>query len=183
MLGDVLEVSQFAFVEGKFKGKDSVSFGKNDAVIQRRFFFNSILKRMSVIARFNGKSYVLTKGSPEAVKDLLTGVVADYDQAVDSYNLLGYRVLSLAFRELTTEEIEGLEAGQDCEREAIERDLRFAGLLICETPLKADTVEAIKILTGAGHGVKVISGDHVINLAVCCRNAGIFNPRSSPIII
>lgn len=53
---------------------------------------------MSVIAKHKGSHYILTKGSPEAVRNLLESVPTDYDIAVDNYNLLGYRVLSLAWR-------------------------------------------------------------------------------------
>lgn len=124
------------------------------------------------------------KGSPEAVRELLNQVPTDYDEAVDRYNLLGYRVLALGFRELNNEEASFFDQGDvKLQREDLEKGLTFAGLLICQTPLKTDTIESIQILKGAGHYVKVISGDHVINLAVCCRNCGIFDPHSIPVII
>ena len=82
-----------------------------------------------------GKEYrVLCKGAPETIEQLLTTVPPNYEQAYKHYSKLGYRVLSLAYGKLDS----SLNF-QDVDRENIEKNLTFAGLCICDSPLKFDT--------------------------------------------
>ena len=55
---------------------------------------------MSAVISHNGNSYLVTKGSPESLKELLSDVPERYDNIVEKYNLIGYRILCLAYKEL-----------------------------------------------------------------------------------
>ncbi|KAG5184553.1 hypothetical protein JKP88DRAFT_354404 [Tribonema minus] len=80
--------------------------------IQTRHHFSSALQRMSVVARSSttagsapsrGSGWVLAKGSPEAVANLLApgAKPADYDKRAAALAQEGMRVLALAYRRLT----------------------------------------------------------------------------------
>lgn len=114
------------------------------------FPFKSDLKRMSTIVQWeaenNGnKEYrVLCKGAPETIETLLATVPDKYELAYKHYSKLGYRVLSLAYGVL-----DPTMNFSDVERSDIEKNLTFAGLFICDSPLKFDTKQYISILQEA----------------------------------
>lgn len=87
---------------------------------------------------------------------------------MNEYTKRGFRVLALAFKDLKPEEIvQG--------RNELECNLNFAGFLVCQTPLKRDTTKSISALKASDHELKVISGDHVINVAVSAKECGIIS--------
>lgn len=103
------------------------------------FPFKSDLKRMSTIVHWQEDSVlkeyrVLCKGAPETIESLLTNVPKGYEEAYKYYAKLGYRVLSLAFAKL-----DSTLSINDVERSEVEKNLTFAGLFICDSPLKSDT--------------------------------------------
>lgn len=100
----------------------------------------------------------------------------NYDQRVAELTAEGYRVLALAYKPITPEQT-------DLTREAAESGLRFAGLLVCQTPLKPEAREAVRILANSGHALRVVSGDHVINTAVAARECGIIGERQRPVVV
>lgn len=59
-----------------------------------------------------------------------------YEEAYKHYTKRGYRVLSLAYKNIDIE-----TSIDDVKREDVENNLIFAGLLICESPLKHDTAK------------------------------------------
>lgn len=140
------------------------------------FPFKSDLKRMSTIVQWesesSGKEYrVLCKGAPETIQTLLTTVPDRYEEAYKHYSRLGYRVLSLAYGKL-----ENTVKLQDIERNEIEKDLTFAGLFICDSPLKFDTLQYIKILQEAQYQLLMITGDNILT-AVAVGHKLDFGPK------
>ena len=111
--------------------------------VLHRFAFSSKLRRMTVIAADcaatrgeAGRSspprlWALTKGAPEAVLPLLdqSALPADYAASFKKQMSLGRRVLALAYRDLGPASIGGWEKSP---RDAVERDLTFAGLLVMD---------------------------------------------------
>jgi cation-transporting ATPase 13A1 len=70
----------------------------------------------------------------------------------------GYRVLALAYKKLN-------KPGTDIGREAAEKDLTFAGLLILTCPIKHDTPLYIKHLAQADYKNIMITGDNMYTAA------------------
>ncbi|KIK63938.1 hypothetical protein GYMLUDRAFT_40148 [Collybiopsis luxurians FD-317 M1] len=155
--------------------------GKNDLVsslqvnnkmslnIRRRFQFSSALKRMCTVSTFQGPSViggsggntnrtlVAVKGAPETIKGMLESVPSRYDDIYKGYTRQGSRVLALAVKEM---EFMNGEKINKLPRDAIEKDLTFAGFLVFHCPLKADAIDALKMLADSSHRCIMITGDN-----------------------
>ena len=96
----------------------------------RRFDFSSKLQRMSVIVKnfldSSFRSYV--KGSPEKIREMCRPetLPSNFDEVLGIYTECGYRVLAMATKPL---QMNFLKA-QKCQRDEVETDLDFLGLLV-----------------------------------------------------
>eukprot|EP00804_Cyclotella_cryptica_P022565 CCRYP_009443-RA/>CCRYP_009443-RA protein AED:0.10 eAED:0.10 QI:76/1/1/1/0.5/0.4/5/2352/1498 len=156
--------------------------------VLHRFAFSSTLRRMTVLAidsesiqsnenRGSNTLWALTKGGPEAILPMLDPKSinsADYRQSYRRQMSLGRRVLALAFRNLgpnTTANIEKWKSSRD----KVEQNLVFAGLLVMDSPLKADTSRIIKELRAGQQSTVMITGDAVLTAAEVARRVGIID--------
>lgn len=165
--------------------------------IERRYAFTSKLKRMSVQALVTGGAcggrgtrYLLTKGAPETLKGicLASSVPAWHDEELTRLTRRGYRVLTLCYRELGSSDGDGAGAGAGAgaafaTRGDAERDLLFAGFLVTDSPLKADTKKSITLLRNSGHRCAVISGDNILNVTVVGERCGIIAARQPTFVL
>jgi manganese-transporting P-type ATPase len=145
-------------------------------LVLHRFGFSSRLKRMSVLVREDctpNVTWVLTKGAPETIKEFLLpeSIPSNYDEISMHHMRLGQRVLALAYRPLRETLVGGLP--KDAGRDAMERDLTFAGFLLFDCPLKPDSTGIIAELQKSGHAVVMITGDAVLTAAEVARQVGI----------
>eukprot|EP00605_Chrysophyceae_sp_TOSAG23-4_P000630 GSChrysophyteH1.ASY1.ANO1.711.1 assembled CDS len=126
--------------------------------------FTSALKRMSVIALIQQRSgdtssstsshpWVLTKGAPEILADMITGLPTDYRKVYREHMNRGRRVLALAGKPLV------FNSSKQVSREEAENSLHFFGFLVYDCDLKADTRGVIKELRQSDHNVMMITGD------------------------
>ncbi|KAL3942258.1 MAG: hypothetical protein SGBAC_003528 [Bacillariaceae sp.] len=109
--------------------------------IVQRFNFTSRLKRMSVLARVGSADtgWILTKGAPEVIKQLLKEGTCphDYDKVSMHHMGRGQRVLAMACRKVSPgQQILKLK---DSKRDNVECDLIFAGFLLLDCPIKGDS--------------------------------------------
>jgi cation-transporting ATPase 13A1 len=151
--------------------------------VLHRFGFSSKLRRMTVIAidgiesdTINATLWALTKGAPEAVKPMLDpkSLPADYDQSYLRHMALGRRVLALAYRDLGKNTPTALARWKST-RDSVESKLTFAGLLIMDSPLKADSARVIKDLRAGNLNVVMVTGDAMLTAAEVARRVGIIN--------
>jgi manganese-transporting P-type ATPase len=144
--------------------------------ILHRFAFSSKLKRMTVLCTEGDSSgivWAVTKGAPETVKGLLTvdTIPLDYDEVAFYHMSRGRRVLSMAYREIG--HMRGLQGFKDKGRYTIECELRFAGFLVLDCPLKSDSKSIVSELKKSGLGVVMITGDAILTAAEVARQVGI----------
>jgi manganese-transporting P-type ATPase len=144
--------------------------------ILHRFAFSSKLKRMTVLCTEGDSSgivWAITKGAPETIKRLLAkdSIPLEYDEVAFYHMSRGRRVLSMAYREMG--HMRGLQALKDGGRDAIECELRFAGFLVLDCPLKPDSKSVISELKKGGLGVVMITGDAILTAAEVARQVGI----------
>ncbi|KAK9476298.1 hypothetical protein V1514DRAFT_337262 [Lipomyces japonicus] len=147
------------------------SIGKNDSLqsgnktgshtkvrILRRFQFSSALKRSSSISATGNKIFVSAKGAPETVRKYLKEIPDSYEETYKFFTRRGSRVLALAYKyladDLSQNKINHLD------REEVESDLKFAGFLVFNCPLKPDAISTIKMLNESSHRVVMITGDN-----------------------
>lgn len=155
------------------------------------FPFDSTVKKMSVI--FNKPSLqddstvVFTKGAVERIVDSCTSVNWDQDsstpvpmtddhrekilQNMEDLAKLGLRVLALAYRPYT-DQAQLLE-DSDLERESVEKDLCFLGLIGLYDPPRPETADSIQACYRAGIVVHMVTGDHPGTAKAIAQQVGI----------
>lgn len=156
-----------------------------DLGIVRQFPFSSSLQRMSVITRQLGaRNFVLyVKGSPEMITSLSTpqSVPLDFHETLTNYTQHGYRVIALAKKELpsklTYPKIQRLQ------REQLECDLTFLGLLVMENRLKVETTPVIQTLQEANIRTIMVTGDNMLTALSVARECGMVDRTDNIILV
>ncbi|VUZ51202.1 unnamed protein product [Hymenolepis diminuta] len=151
--------------------------------IIRQFPFSSSLQRMSVIARaLNGSHFsVYTKGSPEMIETLCRKetLPRDFHKVLLEYTREGYRVLALAWRPLRVAYTRVMRL----QRESIERQLHFLGLLVMENRLKPESAPAIGLLKSANIRPVMITGDNMLTALSVARDCEMIDEMDRIIIV
>eukprot|EP00095_Tigriopus_kingsejongensis_P012017 maker-scaffold982_size73714-snap-gene-0.8 protein:Tk12017 transcript:maker-scaffold982_size73714-snap-gene-0.8-mRNA-1 annotation:"cation-transporting atpase 13a3" len=142
--------------------KSENDFGDEIGII-RQFPFSSNRQCMSVIVRSLTKNpfTVFCKGSPEKIASisLKDSIPSDFHSTLETYTGRGFRVIALAKRYMVKSmKITKVER---MEREEVEEDLVFAGLIILENRLKAETTPIIEQLHKAQLRTIMVTGDNV----------------------
>jgi len=151
--------------------------------IKRRFQFSSALKRQSSVAAVivtdpktgrKGKgTFVGVKGAPETIRKMLVETPPKYEETFKYFTRRGARVLALGYKYLSTDAELGQKRINDLQREEVECDLRFAGFLVLQTPLKDDAIKAIQMLNESSHRVVMITGDNPLTAVHVAREVEI----------
>jgi cation-transporting ATPase 13A1 len=155
--------------------------------IKRRFQFSSALKRQSSIAtvvtsdRTNSKkikgTFVGVKGAPETIRTMLTDVPPFYEETFKHFTRNGGRVLALAYKYLATDSELGQTRINNLKREDVEANLKFAGFLVFQCPLKPDAKEAVRMLNESSHRVVMITGDNPLTAVHVARQVEIVDRK------
>lgn len=127
---------------------------------------DSTRKRMTTVNQIDGDRYLLIKGAPEVLLQRCSHIMGgsgvcsindeDRANAMKDLNEMTHnalRVLGFAYRKLDPEE--NLE-----EKESLERDLIFVGLVGMMDPPRDEAKKAIATAKKAGIKVVMITGDH-----------------------
>jgi magnesium-transporting ATPase (P-type) len=125
----------------------------------------------------NDYIWALTKGSPETIMPLLDPKSVDqevYSQLYKRQMALGRRVLALAYQNLGKNTVSNLDKWMSS-RDKVERNLVFAGLLIMDSPLKADSSRIIKELRAGQQTIVMVTGDAALTAAEVARKVGIID--------
>ncbi|KAL4913207.1 hypothetical protein BDW62DRAFT_168171 [Aspergillus aurantiobrunneus] len=155
------------------------------------FPFDSTVKRMSVIfskvTQEGEHSMIFTKGAVERIVDACTTTVWDEGsstpialnddmrsqilQNMEELAKLGLRVLALAHRPYV--EQSRLLEGSDLNRDEIEKDLCFLGLIGLYDPPRPETAGSIAACYQAGITVHMVTGDHPGTAKAIAQQVGI----------
>lgn len=179
VVGDPLERAALNAVRWQMIGPDmlvsKVAKGAERVQVLRRFPFASELQRMAVLVRHQGpglghlqsgggarmefdRTLALVKGSCETLRPRLQEVPAHFNVLQEKLTKSGLRVLCLAAKEMPAE-----TAKKDMEhldREELEKDLSFQGLLVLRNAIKQHVSSTVKQLRRSYHRVVMITGDH-----------------------
>ena len=118
--------------------------------------------------------WVLTKGAPEVLRALMRRKPENYEDLCRFYAVRGYRVIALAYRVLDdTNHLESLN------RDEVECDLNFAGLLVFHCPVKEDSRKIVRHLRKASHRNIMITGDAALTACHVARSVGIVRKKMS----
>ncbi|TGZ83038.1 putative cation transporting ATPase [Ascodesmis nigricans] len=145
--------------------------------IKRRFQFSSALKRQSSVATvvdYVGKrrTFVGVKGAPEVIRKFLSHVPDNYDETFKQYTRKGSRVLALAYKYLSQDELASSRINK-LSREDVESQLEFGGFLVLNCPLKDDAKKAVRMLNESSHRCVMITGDNPLTAVHVAREVEI----------
>ncbi|XP_069830495.1 probable cation-transporting ATPase 13A4 isoform X2 [Dendropsophus ebraccatus] len=152
-------------------------------LILHQFPFSSSLQRMSVITQVIGEGdmAVFMKGAPEMVIRFCKPetVPICFSKKLEHFTTQGFRVIGLAHRSLQKA---GLPKFSDIDREVVECDLSFLGLLILENRLKPETNAALQELSEANIRAVMVTGDNLQTAVTVGKKSGMI-PSNSNIIM
>jgi len=167
LIGDPLEKSAFGAIKWEIDPNSTiyqVPGGRVRITTQKKFLFDSTLKRMSTISIVKegkkSRTKILCKGAPEVIDKLLITIPDKYDEYCNYYVKHGYRVIAMAHKTIP----DGMNP-HNISRENAEKNLEFAGFLIFQCPMKEDTKKYITKIMDANCKVKVITGDNILTAA------------------
>ncbi|XP_049572859.1 polyamine-transporting ATPase 13A3 isoform X2 [Syngnathus scovelli] len=152
--------------------------------IVRQFPFSSALQRMSVVARLLGEkrmdSYM--KGAPEVVaRHCKTETVPDnFAEVLEGYTKQGFRVIALAHRRLESKLT--WHKVQNVNRDHIETNMEFLGLIIMQNKLKTETPAVLQDLHRANIRTVMVTGDNMLTAISVARDCGMILPQDTVII-
>ncbi|RYP06729.1 hypothetical protein DL764_002981 [Monosporascus ibericus] len=189
--GDPTEIAIQVFASRFDWNRLKFTHGKNPEWTQvAEFPFDSDVKRMSVIFRNErtGDLSVFTKGAVERVittcVDYCEGDNHDTVAMTDEFRQeiiknmealagVGLRVLALASKRYDSR----LEKGDEADRNAVESDLTFRGLIGLYDPPRAESAPAVRSCHEAGITVHMLTGDHPETAKAIAIEVGILPTR------
>jgi cation-transporting ATPase 13A3/4/5 len=146
--------------------------------IVRRFEFTSKLMRMSVLVKNVNEPYfkVYTKGSPEKIKELCRPdtIPPNFTNILAKYTMKGLRVLALSMKMVKMDYMNS----QKVEREKIETNMIFLGLLIVQNKVKAQTRPSIDILQSARLRMVMATGDNMLTAISVAKECYLIKPEA-----
>ncbi|XP_076451738.1 polyamine-transporting ATPase 13A3-like isoform X2 [Babylonia areolata] len=153
--------------------------------IIRQFTFSSAVQRMSVITRTIGEDHmeIYCKGAPEKIASLCNPETLphNFTHILHKYTVQGFRVIALAYRPLDTKIT--WHQVQRIQRDKVECDLHFLGLLVMQNQLKPQTTPVIHTLLRANIRTVMITGDMIQTAISVARNCGMVRPNDKVVIV
>jgi len=138
--------------------------------VTRTLEFNSDVQRMSVVAKRSNddQSFVFCKGNPEILRHLCLEetIPRGFSSHLKFLTSSGYRVLAVGSKKIS-------EEATNLEREVLEKDFEFKGLLVLENKLKHKTAEVIARLDIADIFTIMITGDNIFTATSVALQCGI----------
>uniref|UniRef100_A0A673JTL2 Probable cation-transporting ATPase 13A3 n=1 Tax=Sinocyclocheilus rhinocerous TaxID=307959 RepID=A0A673JTL2_9TELE len=152
--------------------------------IVRQFSFSSALQRMSVVVRQIGERRMdaYLKGAPEVVASLCKKetVPEDFAEVLEDYTKQGFRVIALAHRRLESKLT--FHKVQNINRDQIEKNMDFLGLIIMQNKLKTETPGVLEDLRHANIRTVMVTGDNMLTAISVARDCGMIQPQDRVII-
>ncbi|XP_020335960.1 probable cation-transporting ATPase 13A3 isoform X2 [Oncorhynchus kisutch] len=152
--------------------------------IVRQFPFSSALQRMCVVARLLGEKRMdaYLKGAPEVVASLCKKdtVPEDFAEVLEDYTKQGFRVIALAHRRLESKLT--WHKVQNVNRDQMEANMEFLGLIIMQNKLKAETSGVLQDLRRAHIRTVMVTGDNMLTAISVARDCGMIPPQDQVII-
>ena len=148
--------------------------------------FNSKLKRMETVVRVEGKIYVFVKGASETVLGICKKYIdrngevhkirsahrSKINSVISSYANRAYRTLTLAYKELPSEENVKTSEGET-NFKLLESNLILLGIVGIEDPIRHGVPHAVDICKGAGITVRMVTGDNQETAVAIAKSCGI----------
>ncbi|XP_068137270.1 probable cation-transporting ATPase 13A4 isoform X2 [Hyperolius riggenbachi] len=146
--------------------------------------FSSAMQRMSVITEVidgDGELIVYMKGAPEMVASFCRAetVPKEFADELEVYTFQGLRVIGVSYKTLKNANRDDLES---IEREEVESDMEFLGLLILENRLKPETKGILEELNAANIRTVMITGDNIQTATTVAKKCSMI-PQECQVIL
>jgi Ca2+-transporting ATPase len=164
--------------------KGGIPIDRNSHEILHEAPFDSQRKRMSVVARFEGKEYIYAKGAPELLLPLCTHLMQgaerlelndEHRQKIlarcQSMAERALRVLALAHRAAQSSD-------HDAPAERLEQGLTLVAFVGMIDPPREEAREAVKTARSAGIRPVMITGDHPATALAIARELHLADENS-----
>ena len=156
--------------------------GKNDLLstlsihLAKEFSFDSSVKKMTVVYKDNdtGHMDVYSKGATEFMLSVLNVSEQQKDRILQSAEKManeGLRVLCVAHKSLPP-------GSSIDERDRVENDLNYIGLVAIYDPPRLETKDAVRECQIAGITVHMLTGDHPGTARAIAKDVEIINDRT-----
>ena len=170
-LSTIPVVSVPSFTASSFLPSPSLS--RQLVQVLHQYEFQSALQRMTVICRDEaGATLVFTKGAPEVIARLCdaNSVPHDYTATFSQYARHGYRIIAIAYKQLTGV---ALDEDKDIIRQQLECELSMLGLILLENKVKPETQPTLTELQAAKVRCVMVTGDHVVTALSVANECGL----------
>lgn len=135
--------------------------------------------RMSTLVKNVNEPYykVFCKGSPEKIKDLCKPetIPSNFNDILSKYTTKGFRVLALSTKLLKMDYLQS----QKVERDIVESNMIFLGLLIVQNKLKNNTTISIDKLANSNLRMVMATGDNLLTAISVAKECNLIKPDSS----
>ncbi|MBD3158997.1 MAG: HAD-IC family P-type ATPase [Candidatus Lokiarchaeota archaeon] len=147
--------------------------------------FDSELKRMSKVFRINGQLVSFVKGASEVIlprckklggetsQKMTKKDIAEINELTHDYASRGYRVISLAYREM-----DSVPGDEEKGRIKAENDLTYLGFACIVDPPREGVRDAVAQCHSAGINVVMITGDSIDTAKTIASELGIHSENS-----
>jgi Mg2+-importing ATPase len=169
-VGNPIDTVLWKYGQEKFGAKNL-----EDCPIIKEMPFDSTRKKMSVVAKTDGKLLLISKGAPEQMLEASTHVwqngevhlLVDKKAAArlyEEYGNRGYRVIAVAYKEVEEQENYTKED---------ESGLTLLGYIAFVDPPKKTAKQAIRLSKKMGIDVKILTGDSPLASREIARQVGL----------
>jgi manganese-transporting P-type ATPase len=187
LIGDPIEIAALNHIKWSLGAHDTAHKGSQyELRVKHRYHFQSALKRMStIVSTESGGSrrlIALVKGAPEVLQTMLVDKPKNYEITYKTAARRGGRVIAMALKELDSAKYNSGNPDQwhNVHRDEIECDLKFAGFMVFDCPLKDDSALCIQLLQDSSHITIMITGD---NPLTACQVASELKMTKKPTLI
>ncbi|XP_074653844.1 polyamine-transporting ATPase 13A3-like isoform X2 [Tubulanus polymorphus] len=153
--------------------------------IVRQFTFTSALQRMSVITRTLGQGHMdlYAKGAPEKIASLCLKqtIPENFHNILQQYTMQGFRVIAVAWRPL--DQKLSWHQAQRINRDQVECNLEFLGLIVMQNTLKPETTPIIQKLHRANIRTVMVTGDNMLTAVSVARDCSMIKPDERVVLV
>lgn len=138
---------------------------------------------MSVIVINNKtkEAQLFVKGSPEIIHSLSQkdSIPKNYFESLEAYTSKGLRVIAIASKFIVIDDFTEIET---LERDKLESDIRFVGLIAMKNKVKPESLSAIQKLQHADIDTLMATGDNLLTAASVSQECHLISPNTDYII-
>ncbi len=137
-------------------------------IIRDEYTFDPLTKTITVVAEKDGNMFAFVRGAPEEVLKKCIFSTKEHEEIIHEFETMasqGLRVIAIAHKHEKHSDYKN--------REHIEKNLKFLGLIAMEDPARPQAKKAIQQARAAGINVIMVTGDNPLTARAIAREVGL----------